>query len=291
MLNIFMTMRILSITLLAFLSLASAVVAQVEVAPTRVILTMRERSKEVNVSNTTDSPLEVDVQLGFKLITSDSAGVQGIDSVGTPEQRTRSAREWLKAFPRRFTLDPRSSRTVRVLATIPDAAEEGEYWARLIVAGTPVAGSVPVDGDTAQGIATNLVMRLELDFPVIVRKGNPSTGIEFNGLQVRRSAAETIALLDMTRTGNSAYRGTLFATLKNASGAEVARLEEQFTTEFRFRKALRFPSLPDGNYLLELESRTVKKGSANDAVIPSTDVRKSYALAVSGSSVTVTMKD
>lgn len=285
------TFRTLVAILAAIIAVGSSAIAQIEVAPTRVMLTMRERSREVNVSNTTDGPMEVDIRLGFKLISTDSLGMQGLDSVGTPEGRQKSCENWLKIFPRRFTLAPRSSRVIRVLVTIPDGVSDGEYWARLIVGGVPVAGSVPVDGDSTEGIQTNLMMRLELDLPVIVRKGDVSTGIAFDALQLRKGDGEILGLLDMNRTGNSAYRGTLDVTLRSAAGKEVATIQDQYTAEFGFRKALHFPPLPDGDYLLTIESQSVKKGSAVDAVIPAEPVRKDYAFTVDGPNITITRQD
>jgi P pilus assembly chaperone PapD len=284
-------LRILLAILVTVIALGSTATAQIEVAPTRVMLTMRERSREVNVSNTTNNPMEVDVRLGFKLITTDSIGAQGLDSVGTPEGRLKSCEEWLKIFPRRFTLPPHASRVVRVLVTIPDGVSDGEYWARLIVGGVPIAGALPVDGDSVEGIQTNLMMRLELDLPVIVRKGETSTGVTFGQLLLQKGKDETLGLLDLARTGNSAYRGTLTATLRSADGKDVATVQDQYTVEFSFRKALHFPSLPDGDYLLSIESQSVKKGSAIDAVIPAEPVRKDYAFTVDGSNITITRQD
>lgn len=269
-------------------ALAAVASAQIEVAPTRVLLSMRDRSKEVNVINNSTNPVEVTADLGFKLIRSDSLGRMSLDSSASPEEASRSCERFLKIFPRKFILAPGASRMVRVLIVPGDSTDEGEYWGRIIFGSTPII-RVPAE-DTTDAIRTNLTMRIELDLPVIFRKGNVQTGIEFEGLTARNEGEATVALLDTKRTGNSAYRGTLVAVLKGADGSEVARTEEQFTTEFKLRKRLQFPKLSEGSYTLELESKSVKKGAANEAVIPSDPVSKTYALTVSKTGIQTALK-
>lgn len=283
------------IRILPFLALLCALLntaaAQIEVAPTRVILTMRERAQEVSVNNPSDNAVEVNTELGFKLIRHNALGLLGLDSARTPQEASKSGRDWLKIFPRRFTLAPHGSRLVRVMVTIPDGVDEGEYWARLIVTGTPIGATVAVEGDTTQGIDTRLTMRMQLDLPVIIRKGDVSTGITFDAVEGRRTNDTTTLLLDMNRSGNSAYRGTIAITLRDASGRDVARDEQQFTAEFGLRLGFHFPRLADGSYTLHVESQSVKRGGANEAVIPAPTAMKNYSLVQSGSTVTITPVD
>jgi P pilus assembly chaperone PapD len=272
----------------SFLSILSVASAQIEVAPTRVMLSMRERSREVNVINNSSNPVEVTADLGFKLIRSDSLGRLSLDTTATPEEASRSCERFLKIFPRKFILAPGSSRMVRVLIVPSDEAEEGEYWGRIIFGSTPIIRT-PAE-DTSDAIRTNLTMRIELDLPVIFRKGNVQTGIEFEGLSARNEEDATVALLDTKRTGNSAYRGTLVTVLKGPDGSEVSRTEEQYTTEFRLRKRITFPKLGEGNYTLEVESKSVKRGAANEAVIPAQPVTKTYDVMVSKTGIQIASK-
>ncbi len=286
-----LTRRTLLLVGIILCSLAGSARAQIEVAPTRIIVTMRERSQEINVSNTSDGQVEVSTDLGFKLIRTDSLGIQTLESTGTPEELSRSGESWVKIFPRRFTLAPRSSRLVRVMVMIPDSAAPGEYWARLIVAGTPLTTTIPVDLDSAQGIQTSISMRMELDLPVIIRKGTIETGIMLDRLEARQNAENTLLLVDARRLGNSAYRGTINALVRDGSGAEVANASEQYTAEFAIRKAIRLPRLSDGTYAITLESQSSKRGGANDAVIPAPTVTRDYTMVVAGESINITSKD
>jgi hypothetical protein len=274
--------------LLAFACmLANTAAAQIEVAPTRVILSMRDRSQEVSVNNPSDNAVEVNTELGYRLIRFDSLGNLSLDTARTAEEASRSGRDWVKIFPRRFTLAPHTSRLVRVMVTIPDGVNEGEYWGRLVVTGTPVGASVPVDGDSTQGIDTRLTMRMQLDLPIIIRKGEATTGLIFNGIAGRRIKDTALVLMDMSRSGNSAYRGTVTAIVREPGGREVARVEQQFTAEFSLRLGLRIPHLLNGEYTLELEAQSVKKGGASEAVIPAPTVDKYYKLIATDGSISI----
>jgi P pilus assembly chaperone PapD len=275
--------RVSKILLLLLLVVATeGMMAQAEVAPTRVILSMRERAREVKVINPTDSPLEIEASVDFRLIRSDSLGAITLDSAQTPQERSRACHGWLKVFPRRFVLLPHASRSIRVLVQPPDSIEDGEYWGRLVVGSLPIDQEVSNPGDTSMGIQTSLTMKLELSLPVIVRKGNPETGIEIRSAHVRRIGESLLALFDLQRRGNAAYRGTMFVNLRSADGLLIDKYEQQLTAEFDLRNAIRLPALADGNYTVQIELQSIKKGSANDAVIPAETVMKYYRLAVAG---------
>lgn len=265
--------------------------AQIEVAPTRVLLSRRQRSAEVTVHNPTNDPVEVNTDLGFKLIKSDSLGKITLQPGGSTDELRRSCRDWVKIFPYRFTIPPNSSRTVRIMALPPDTLAEGEYWGRAVFGCTPMKDAVAALADTTSTIRTNVTMRLEFDIPIIFRVGTPATGIGFDSLMLRRNGERTLGLLDVTRSGNSAYRGTLAARLLDAEGKELAKVEEQYTVEFSLRKTIDLPPLASGLYTLEIESKSVKKGAANDAVIAAPTVRKVYALTVSASGIESSVRE
>lgn len=263
--------------------------AQVQVSPTRVMLGMHDCSEQVNVLNSTFETVEITVGLDFRLIRSDSNGRISISATVNDVERERSCAEWLKIFPRRFSLAPGESRSVRILAIPPASIEGGEYWGRLIVGSVPVSLR-PAAADVSQAIETKLTMRIELDIPIVFRKGNVETGIEFQAISASTNSVGTVVLVDLHRLGNSAYRGTLNAMLSAADGTEIIRLGEQFTAEFGLRKALRFPVLSAGRYSLKLESVTVKKAGANDAVINAPTVWRVYDFDVATSGIQISSR-
>jgi hypothetical protein len=79
--------------------------------------------------------------------------------------------------------------------------------------------------------------------------------------------------------------------LRAADGSVIKRVEDQFTTEFSLREALRFPKLAPGRYSLDLEAVSTKKGGANDAVIPAPTVRKTYDISTSATGWSVAARE
>jgi hypothetical protein len=126
---------------------------------------------------------------------------------------------------------------------------------------------------------------------VIFRRGNVETGIAVEGLTVRRREKGLLALLDVRRLGNCAYRGTIRTRIRNSDGEELATAEEQFTAEFSLRRGVRLPQLPPGSYKLDLELVSTKKGGANDVVLAVPPIQKNYDLTVSLTDIHVTPRE
>lgn len=267
------------------LAVASLVVvqtaaAQVTIAPTRVLLSERIRSHEVVVSNPTDRRVEVIVSTGFKLIRSDSLGVVRLDSVPTAEEAMRSSRDWIRVYPRRFSLTPGASQSVRVLAGPPPSIADGEYWARIEFASralAPLVLSSPTDSEQL-GIRSELSLQLEVGIPVIFRKGRATTGIEIDSIGAVTVHNAARVHLDLRRTGNSAFRGTITGIIRGLDGVELARVSDQFTVEFALRKTLLLPVTSGQVYNVEVLIEPKKEGAAADVVLPSKPVSRRYRL-------------
>lgn len=267
-------------------TLAIHVSAQISVAPPRILINPGERSYEMMVENSADVPVTVTASLGFQLMRTDSAGIVSLDTMArTGEESLKSCRDWIKISPKKFTIPVKGSRTVRVIASVPPTAADGEYWGRLILLSQRVLPPEALKITDGDSIKTEITVALELNLPIIVRKGAIETGIELQSISARQDTNGCRLLVDTHRSGNSAYRGTLFATVKSADGSSIATAREPFTTEFELRQALKLPRLNDGNYTVDLECRSVKGGTAADAVIPAATVNRSYELHIAGERV------
>jgi hypothetical protein len=278
------------IILFLLLVVAGTASAQITVAPTRVVLSGREKSQEITIRNPTAEPLEIEASFGFKLLRSDSLGNLFLDSTAHgPEESARSCRDWLKMFPKKFVLAPGSTRVVRVVATPPVDIEDGEYWGRVRVSGNPMETPKPLSLRDSTVIGTNVTVILALEIPVMLRKGSIETGVAIDGATGVRDSAGPVVFLDLKRTGNSAYRGTAFSTLRRADGSEIPGVANTpFTIEFALRAPIRLPQLPDGAYRLETEIKSVRQGTAADVTLPAPTVNGRYDVVVAGKDVRVT---
>lgn len=265
----------------------SSATAQTSISPTRVLMSSRDKSTEVSVSNPNNYPIEIVASFGFALMRSDSNGTMVLDSnVLSPDESAKSCEEWLKVSPRRFVLGPNSSKVVRVLVTPPSGISDGEYWGRLKFTSQPLLPAEEIDTNRTE-FGTVITLLLATDIPVLFRKGRVATGIEFNVARVNIDSSRARILVDTRRLGNSAYRGTFFGVIRTAGGAEIARVEEQFTTEFALRKSLSFRIPGDGSYHLSIECRSVRTGNAADVAIPAETRVKQYTMTVAGREVSL----
>lgn len=251
-----MTSRILSVLALAS-ALAAPAVAQTLVAPTVMILSDRERFGTFLVDNRSDEPQEVTISFKFGYSTSDAEGNRFFIYDDTASARAFGLHEQIRAFPRRFLLAPGDRQIVRMSAR-PDAdAPDGVYWARVVTASQPQSAAVE---QTEEGVATQVVFRLEQVTTLLYRKGDVGTGLMAEPLEARMEADSVEVRLRLERTGNAPFYGR--ANLRvipdvTADGTDaVPALEDELLFEVFFDRVLRFDipieDLPSGHYRVQV---------------------------------------
>lgn len=262
--------------------------SQAQLDPPRPVLTSRTRSIEVNISNPSAKPLEVLINTEYTVIRTDSLGRISIVGSDLDEQeRSRDCSSWLKVFPRRLVLPGTSSRTVRILASIPPNTPEGEYWTRLNLDCTPMDAPSELpkldSGDVALGVSMTSV----LSTPILVRVGTIATGMEISEARGVIDSAQLTLVCDLKRMGNSPYRGTIMANVYGADGTLAATSLAETTVEFMSRTPIALPPLGDGTYRVELKAASVRKGSMSEIVVAADEVKREYSMVVSGQTVSL----
>lgn len=135
-------------------------------APTRVVLEGRKRKERLLVSNPSDAPVHYRVTVVNRRMLEDGSYVD----IEQPMEDERFADQMVRISPRSFTVDSRSSQTVRIHARKPKGLEEGEYRSHIRVQAVPEATpAVPVDGDKLQ---IQVRVNVGMTIPLIVRHGN-----------------------------------------------------------------------------------------------------------------------
>jgi hypothetical protein len=258
--------------------------AQLVIQPMRIVISSDNPTREVTLRNDGNELLEVSTRMMFGIWRVDSASHLILDSTGTPQELSRACTDWVKVFPKQFTLAPGAMRKLRLLVTPPAGIPNGEYNSRLIVASSSVGlptVSVPTSGDAITGTLKGI---LNMSLEVMFRKGTCETGIELQELRMNRSDA----LVDVRPLGNATYRGTLFGVVHTPDGATADSITYRVIAATPQRLKMSFRQLPAGSYRLMLESRAVLPGSAAETVIASPPVRKEYDLVVTATETSVT---
>lgn len=240
-------------------------------APTAIVIEDRAKSGAITMVNPGSSLVEVTISTGFGYPATDSAGVMylKLHDAGSdvpPMDTANSAASWLRLFPARLRLAPGERRTVRMMVTPPDSLADGEHWARLIVASrvvrpvTEAADAADRTSDIGRelggDVQLGLTMEVRAVLPVFYRHGKPSTGVSLDTPRVRLDRDSAVVRIALRRTGNSAFIGSLRATLSDANGVvlRTATLPLGVYDELDPRIAISIDGLHPGAYGLTVDA-------------------------------------
>jgi P pilus assembly chaperone PapD len=272
-------MQRLRLALLAAVAVPAPLLAQgVLVAPHALVIDHRTRSGSLNLYNPGDTPAEVTLSTFFGYPVTDSAGDFELRTVERPEPAMPSAAGWIQAFPKRMLLGPKERQTVRLLARPPARLQDGEYWARLVVAAK--GGTVPVSGvDTSSGITVGLNLEVRTVLPLQYRKGTLATSVRLSGLAGRIEGDSLAVRMRLERQGTAAFIGTVRGTLSDSGGGTVATFTSPvavyYEIEPRFAAPLPGGRLRPGRYLLRTEVTAEREDLAPETILPARPIRDS----------------
>ncbi len=271
-------LRIASSTVLLAVVLP-AVIEAIYVAPTAVFMDDRSDAAQVTIGNSGDTPEEATVELKFGFPDADSAGTPFVRMVDDPGPEYPSAADWIRAYPQRVRLEPKSQQVVRLLARPPENLPDGEYWSRLIVTGR--GATLPVVGaDTVVRAGVSLVIRLVAS--VTYRKGKVTTGVVVRDLGAEAEGDSLTLWAHLDRQGNAAFLGTADIELVNGGGSTVRRWSTALAVYVPMRRRFSFPldSVAPGDYHVRLRLRAERPDLPADRVLPALTVTDSVAVRV-----------
>ena len=205
--------------------IAGAQVAGIGVDPHMVVLTPSRPAGAITVLNPHATRAEFSVDLRFGFATTDSAGRLRVELHDGPD--SASAADWILPYPRRFTLRPGGTRTVRLLARPPAQLSDGEYWARITVHARDDAPPAFVDTSDATSARVRIAMETATVLPIFFRKGSVSTGVTIGDVDAvaRREAIDVSATL--TRSGNGAFIGVAHVSVRDSDGKTIVSTDRQ----------------------------------------------------------------
>jgi len=259
--------------------LLPAAIEAVYVSPTAVFMDDRAPSTQVTIGNASDSAEEATVEIRFGFPDADSAGTPFVRMIDDPDSTMPSAADWVRAFPQRVLLPPKSQQIVRLLAQPPAGLRDGEYWARLIVTGQRASPQV-AGADTVVRAGLNLVIRLVAS--VSFRKGGVSTGVAVSDLTAEAEGDSLTVWSHLERRGNAAYLGTVDFELVNAAGATVRSWSSTLAVYVPMRRRFSFPldSIAPGDYRVRMRLRAERPDLPAERVLKVPTVTDSVPLRI-----------
>ncbi len=199
--------------------LAAQISASVLVAPTSVYLSEKDRTGRMTIQNPSDSPKEISVYFSYGIPESDSVGNVRIKLEDSTFTDPKSARDWLRVFPRKMILAPGATQVIRFVARPPKDLADGEYWARIVIRSEGSQATIPVVGEE-ENITTKLNMIMQTAIILKYRTGNLVAKLDVNETYVNKTDSTYEVFIDMENRGNVSYVGALRVRLLD-SGKKI----------------------------------------------------------------------
>jgi hypothetical protein len=234
-----------SLSLLALTTVTLS--ASIRVGPMAVYLSDKHRSGAVTISSVSPHTIDVRLDLYYGFIRSDERGNVEIFIDETDANNPRSCAAWIEMDPRRLTLLPGESRTVRFIARPPEGLGEGEYWSRLAVTSEERCESAATANDA---VTTRQKMNLRTIIPISYRKGEVFADIKLMNTVIGRQEGTVHFNVDMQPMGNAAYLGNMKLLIHDVKGKEVFSTAVELAVFTMFRRRFDIPSsrMPAGRY-------------------------------------------
>lgn len=249
------------------------------VAPHAVFIDHRSRTGQVYLVNTGNAPEEVSVELKYGYPDTDSTGGIFVRLIDEPDSSQPSAAGWVRAFPRRVTVQPGERQVIRLLAQPPAGLPDGEYWSRIIV--TSRGQQVAFGGaDTAVRAGVSLEVRTIIS--LTYRKGPVRTGVVLRDFRASVERDSLIAWVGLAREGNAAFLGTTRIQLRDSSDAVRGEWSTPTAVFFEVRRRYAFPleGVTRGVYRVALDITTDRDDLPQTNILPAAPIRQTAAVEV-----------
>lgn len=190
--------------------LSNTAQGSVMIAPTRAVLTDKNRSKELTLINSSDEPQTFRISIVNMRLLPDGK----MEEILSPDENAPFANALVRFSPRQITLEPHSNQAVRVQARIPAGLPEGEYRCVMKFSQVPNETITKPEIDTKE-ISISITALTAISIPVIVRHGNLSATA---GISCEAKKDMSALNCKITREGTASIYGNLTAKYIPLSG-------------------------------------------------------------------------
>jgi len=182
--------------------------ADLMVYPTRVVMTDRQRTAQVDIVNTSQVQATYKIGLVRKRMTETGQ----FQDVSTPETGEKFADDVVRYSPRQVTLVPGAGQTIRIMFKAPPNLAQGEYRSHLLFTKPPEAMSTLPGNEELEPntIAMNITANIGISIPVILRHGNLEAKAAIEPTSVKLTELgqkKQLVAFTLTRTGTRSIYG------------------------------------------------------------------------------------
>jgi len=253
------------IILLTFFFLGNSF-SQVIISPYILYTDTKNKFGTFIVQNESDQVYEIDISFVFGYPVTDSVGNATMKYFEQPDSSLPSIIDWIRAFPRKFILNPKQRQVVRMTVKPPSDLSPGTYWSRIITSATPQ--SPPID-TLGEGVRAQIKFVLNQITTFLYRVDPTTTGIEVKNFYSDIDSSNVNVYADLVRTGNSPFFGNVKVTILNSKSEVTAEEEQSLVNYFQFVKKFQLPleKFPSGDYKIDLTVISNEKESFPESTL------------------------
>ncbi len=261
--------KIIYILVTLLITTSGYTVAQVTISPTNLFINHQSKFGTYMVINGSNQAQEISIEFIFGYSDSDADGNRFLVYDDSVKAEQYSIKNWIRAFPRNFTLQPGQRQIVRLRVNSPNNLEDGTYWARIKTTSSPE--SAPVELQASETVTARVGFKIEQVTGVYLKKGTVSTGIEITGMRTNKAENGMLEVVsDIIRTGNSPFLGSIEVNLYDSDNKKLDVPSFISTTIFfdgTHKQEIDISTLSPGTYSAEMVFRTQRNDvSSSDLV-------------------------
>ena len=268
--------KLLFTFLLIFTFLLAGVQAQITIAPTMVFIDQQNRFGSFLVLNGSDQPQEISIEFPFGYpVTSEDGNIQMVYDDSTMAEEYGLG-ELVRGFPQNFVLQPGERQTVR-LTIRPKDFSDGMYWTRIRTISN--AQNPPIGSASDEEITAQITYKFEQVTTLFYKHGETTTGIEIHNFTQRDAGNQIEFVADVSRTGNSAFLGSIILQVMDAEGNLVAERLASTSIYFDYRQIFEIPKtdLEDGRYNAQITFETQRPDVPKENIVQMEPVSRSIS--------------
>lgn len=254
--------------------------AQIIISPYILYTDTKNKFGTFLVQNESDQPYEIDISFIFGYPVTDSIGNATMKYIEQPDSGMTSATKWIRAFPRKFVINPGERQKVRMTVTPISDIPSGTYWSRIVTSATAQSPSI----DTlSEGVRASIKFVLNQITTLLYRVDPTTTGIEVNNFYSEIDSGNVNIYATLIRTGNSPFFGDAVVTVRDSSSETIGEEELSLSNYFELVKKFQFPleNFKSGEYKVELKIvSNEKEVFPESTLIPNPPIVKHLTLTV-----------
>ncbi len=233
--------------------------SQILISPYIVYTDNKNKIGNFIVQNESENIYEINVGFLFGYPVSDSIGQISMKYIENDSSYSYSINNFIRAFPKKFILEPKKRQIVRLTVKAPDTLANGTYWTRIITSAVPYSEQID---SISSGLTAKIKFVLNQVTTCMYRVNPAESGLKVENHEVKYDSNTTTLVLNLKRVGNSPFIGNLLMKILDEEGNVIKELIEYVPVYFDLQKRFVFNNSdfePNKSYIIQITASNIEK--------------------------------